>query len=160
MRVATIAILETIAAANAAYSVIRKCLENGREVTDMVGQVGKFLAAEEELKEQVKKKKNSAMTAITGGEEGDWECFQQLEKITEQRKELESFCRLYAKPGTWDRWQTYQNEARVSRAAAKKKREKERQELMNTLGMTGAGLLGVLVAVGIAYFVGLSLGKW
>ena len=95
------AILETIAAANAAYSVIRKCLENGREVKDMVGQVGKFLTAEEELKEAVQKKKNSPLTAITGGAEGDWEEFQALERIREQRAELESWCKLYAPAGTW-----------------------------------------------------------
>ena len=45
------AVIETIMAANAAYGVIKKCLENGREVKDMVGHVGKFLSAEDELKE-------------------------------------------------------------------------------------------------------------
>ena len=36
----------------------------------MAGHVGKFLAAEDELKEMVQKKKNSPITAITGGAEG------------------------------------------------------------------------------------------
>ena len=80
------AILETIAAANAAYSVIRTCIANGRETADLMSNVGKFLTAEEELKDAVQRKKNSPITAITGGAEGDWEEFQQLEKIREQRK--------------------------------------------------------------------------
>jgi len=47
------AILETIAAANAAYSVIRTCIQNGREGADLMASVGKFLTAEEELKDAV-----------------------------------------------------------------------------------------------------------
>ena len=47
------AILETIAAANAAYSVIRTCIANGRETADLMSNVGKFLTAEEELKDAV-----------------------------------------------------------------------------------------------------------
>ncbi len=75
------AVLETIMAANAAYGVIKKCLENGREVNDMVSHVGKFLSAEDELKEAVKRKKNNPITAITGGSEGDWEEFQAKAKL-------------------------------------------------------------------------------
>ena len=77
------AILETIMAANAAYAVIKECISNGKETADLMSNVGKFLSAEEELKEAVQRKKNSPITAITGGSEGDWEEFQQLEKIRE-----------------------------------------------------------------------------
>ena len=117
------AILETIAAANAAYSVIRTCIQNGREGADLMASVGKFLTAEDDLKQAVQKKKNSPLTAITGGEEGDWEEFQALEKIREQRKELESYIRLYGRPGQWDRWLQWQTEARKARQAAKKAAE-------------------------------------
>ena len=72
-------VLETLAAANAAYSIIKKSLEAGREVNDMIGHVGKFLTAEDELKEAVKRKKSNPITAITGGAEGDWAEFQALE---------------------------------------------------------------------------------
>eukprot|EP00919_Chromeraceae_sp_WS-2016_P029235 GHVR01069306.1.p1 GENE.GHVR01069306.1~~GHVR01069306.1.p1 ORF type:complete len:125 (-),score=10.45 GHVR01069306.1:211-585(-) len=123
------AVIETIMAANATYGVIKKCLENGREVKDMVGHVGKFLSAEDELKEAVKRKKNNPITAITGGAEGDWEEFQALEKIQEQRRELESWCRLYATPGTWDKWQFFQAEARKARKAAQNKKKKNAKSL-------------------------------
>src|SRR6056300_1541283 len=102
-------------AANAAYSVIRQALSNGKETAGLIGAVGKFLSAEEDVKEAVQRKKNSPLTAITGGSEGDWEEFQQLEKIREQRKELESYIRLYGQPGQWDRWISWQAEARKQR---------------------------------------------
>jgi len=80
------AIFESIAAANAAYSIIKTAIGNGKETAGVIGAVGKFLTAEEDIKQAVQKKKNSPLTAITGGEEGDWEEFQALENIREKRK--------------------------------------------------------------------------
>lgn len=154
------AILETIAAANAAYSVIRTCIANGRETADLMSNVGKFLTAEEELKAAVEKKKKSPITAITGGAEGDWEEFQQLEKIREQRKELESYIRLYGKPGQWDRWIQWQAEARKARQAAKKealRKQEEFVELMQTITIVVLAATAVVLAV---YFLGKHLEKW
>ena len=154
------AILETIAAANAAYSVIRTCIQNGREGADLMASVGKFLTAEDDIKKAVEKKKKSPLTAITGGEEGDWEEFQALENIREKRKELESYIRLYGKPGQWDRWQQWQAEARKARQAARKEAEKRREELMETIAM-GAGILfAIAVLGGIFYYIGLRMDRW
>ena len=154
------AVLETIAAANAAYSVIKKCLENGREVKDMVGHVGKFLNAEDQLKDAVKRKKSSPIAAITGGSEGDWEEFQALEKLKEQRAELESWCRLYGPPGTWDRWILWQNEARKARKAAIKQQEKEREELIEMLMMCLGCFFAVSGMAALVYAAGKYMDKW
>ena len=154
------AILETIAAANAAYSVIRTCIQNGREGADLMASVGKFLTAEDDLKQAVQKKKNSPLTAITGGEEGDWEEFQALEQIREQRKELESYIRLYGRPGQWDRWIQWQAEARKQRAAARRAAEQKREEQMEALATAaGISMAVLVVALGI-YYLGSYLGKW
>lgn len=154
------AILETIAAANAAYSVIKTCIQNGREGADLMSSVGKFLTAEDDLKEAVQKKKNSPLTAITGGSEGDWEEFQQLEKIREQRKELESYIRLYGRPGQWDRWIQWQAEARKQRAAAKKAAEKAREEQMELYATLAGIAVAVSVVVAGIYYLGVYLEKW
>ena len=154
------AILETIAAANAAYSVIKKCLENGREVKDMVGHVGKFLNAEDALKDAVKRKKSSPIAAITGGSEGDWEEFQALEKLKEQRAELESWCRLYGPPGTWDRWIAWQAEARKARKAALRQQEKEREELIEALTLGLGALFAVTGIAALVYALGIYMDKW
>ena len=153
-------ILETIAAANAAYSVIRTCFQNGRESADLMKNVGKFLTAEEELKEAVQKKKNSPITAITGGAEGDWEEFQQLEKIREQRKELESYIRLYGRPGQWDRWVQWQAEARKQRAAAKRAAIEAHEKKMEMLAYIVAGAVALGGAVLGVYYLGVYMGRW
>jgi len=154
------AILETIAAANAAYSVIKTCISNGTETANLMSNVGKFLTAEEELKEAVERKKKSPITAITGGMEGDWEEFQQLEKIKEQRRELESYIRLYGRPGQWDRWIQWQAEARKARQEAKKEAERRRAEAMETIATLVGVLIAVVVLGGVFYYIGVRMGKW
>lgn len=154
------AILESIAAANAAYSVIKTALGNGKETAGLISAVGKFLSAEEDVKEAVQRKKNSPITAITGSSEGDWEEFQHLEMLRQKRAELESYCRLYAPPGTWDRWQSWQAEARKQRKAAKLAADKAREERMELIA-TLIGIMLALSVIGIGfYYLGVYLEKW
>ena len=153
-------ILESIAAANAAYSVIKTALGNGKETAGLISAVGKFLSAEEDVRDAVNKKKNNPLTAITGGSEGDWEEFQHLENLKQKRQELESYCRLYAPPGTWDRWQQWQAEARKQRQAAKKAAEKAREERNEAIATAaGIGMAVIVVILGI-YYLGVYMGRW
>ena len=154
------AILESIAAANAAYSVIRQALGNGKETAGLISAVGKFLSAEEDVKEAVNKKKNSPLTAITGGSEGDWEEFQHLENLRQKRAELESYCRLYAPPGTWDRWQQWQAEARKQRQAAKKAARLAHEKRMETIQIAAGIILAITTCVLGVYYLGLYLERW
>ena len=154
------AILETIAAANAAYSVIRTCIQNGREGADLMASVGKVLTAEDDIKQAVQKKKNSPLTAITGGEEGDWEEFQALENIAEKRRELESYIRLYGRPGQWDRWIQWQAEARKARQEAKKAAMKKREEQLEAIQMVTIIILSATGVILGIYYLGVYLERW
>ena len=154
------AIHESIAAANAAYSIIKTAIGNGKETAGVIGAVGKFLTAEEDIKQAVQKKKNSPLTAITGGEEGDWEEFQALENIREKRKELESHIRLYGQPGQWDRWISWQNEARKQRQAARKAAEKRQEEMMEKIQIALGIIFGVSGVCLSIYYLGVYMGKW
>ena len=154
------AILESIAAANAAYSVIKTALGNGKETAGLISAVGKFLSAEEDVKEAVNRKKNSPITAITGSSEGDWEEFQHLENLRQKRAELESYCRLYAPPGTWDRWQQWQAEARKQRQAAKKAARLAHEKRMETIQIAAGIILAITTCVLGVYYLGVYLGRW
>ena len=153
-------ILESIAAASAAYEVIKTAINQGREGAGLIGAVGKFLSAEEDIKDAVQKKKNSPLTAITGGEEGDWEEFQALEQIREQRKELESYIRLYGQAGQWDRWVQWQAEARKQRAAAKKAAALRREEQIEQIQVATGIILAITTVVLSVYYLGVYLEKW
>ena len=154
------AILESIAAANAAYSVIRTALSNGKETANLMSSIGKFLSAEEDIKSAVDRKKKNPLTAITGGEEGDWEEFQALEDIRQKRAELESWCRLYAPSGTWDRWVSYEAKVRTQRAEAKKAAMKAREKRNEQIAMALAITLAFSTCVAGLYYIGQYMGKW
>jgi len=84
----------------------------------------------------------------------------QLEKIKEQRKELESYIRLYGQPGQWDRWQQWQMEARKARQAAKKAAEKAREERMETIQVATGIILAITACVLGIYYLGVYLERW
>ena len=154
------AILESIAAANAAYSVIKTALGNGKETAGVISSIGKFLAAEDDIKQAVQKKKNSPLTAITGGDEGDWEEFQALESIKQKRAELESYCRLYAPAGTWDRWIAWQNEARKQRQAARKAAQAAHEKKMEQIQIAAGVMLAITGVILAIYYLGVYMEKW
>lgn len=154
------AIMETVMAANAAYGVIKQCLQNGKEVTGLVSEVGKFLHAEETLQEEYKKRQNNPLAKALGKDINDWEHFQHLEEMARKRKELESWCKLYGPPGTWDRWLKFQADARIARKEARKAAERARQERQEVIIailciVGGVGLLAVFI-----WWMGKQAGKW
>ena len=86
--------------------------------------------------------------------------FQALEDLKRKRAELESWCRLYAPSGTWDRWQFFQAEARKARRAAQKQKEKERQELIEAIMYAFSGLFALGGAGAVVFFIGRYMEKW
>ena len=154
------AILESIAAANAAYSVIRTALSNGKETANLMSSIGKFLSAEADIKSAVDRKKKNPLTAITGGEQGDWEEFQALEDIRQKRAELESWCRLYAPSGTWDRWVSFEAKVRTQRAEAKKAAIKAREKRNEQIAMALAITVAFSICIVGLYYLGQYMGKW
>ena len=154
------AILETIAAANAAYKIISDCVKNGKEVAGLTSEVGKFLQAEEELTEAHKKFLANPLTKGLGKEADDWAYFNHLEDLQEKRRELESFTRIHGRPGSWDRWVKYQADARIARKEARKAAERARQERIELI-ITILSILGGIVAMAaVFWWLGRNAGKW
>jgi len=154
------AILETIAAANAAYAVIKKFAENGRETANLAKSVGQFLQAEDDLREQVSKKKSSTWAKALGKDANDFEEFWHMEQLAEKRRELEEYLRLYAKPGTLAKWQQFQVEARRRRKEAQIAAQKKREELVELTVMVviiGAFLAAALTGL---WYLGHTRGVW
>jgi len=154
------AILETVMAANAAYGVIKQCLQNGKEVTGLVSEVGKFIQAEETLQEEYKKRKDNPLAKVLGKDISDWEHFQHLEDIRHKRQELESWCRLYAPAGTWDRWVKYQADARIARKEARRAAERAREERIELIVVILSIVGGIAALAAILWWIGRNAGKW
>ena len=125
--------LAELAAANAAFGVIKTAISNSRELADCAKSITAFVGAEEDLKAKAEKKKKSPLNKVLGKDATDFEEFLALEKINQQKAQLQSHMRLYGRPGMYDAWVEYQAKARTARKEAQRQREKERQELVEVL---------------------------
>jgi hypothetical protein len=133
--------LVELAAANAAFAVIKEAVQNS----------GDLMAAGQKLfdffdnKSAIQKKANSG---------NDMEAFAALEQIKTQEAELKRMMIYHGRAGLWDDWLKFQKEAKQRREAeeraAFRKRAARRAKLWLTL-MWGAivALMGALALMGV-----------
>ncbi len=138
--------LAEIAMANAAFGVIKSAVQNGRDLAQCGKSISDFLNAEDKVKNKAEGDKNSIFKKVMGKDTDDFESFIALDKIKEQRRQLESHMRLYGRPGLYDSWVEYQAQARKARKEAEKQRQKDREEFIEAVSI----FLGVLVFLGLA----------
>ena len=143
--------LAEIAMANAAFSVIKSAVQNGRELAQCGKSISDFLSAEDSLKDKAESDKKSIFKKVMGKDTADFESFLALDQIKEQRRQLESHMRLYGRPGLYDSWVEYQGQARKARKAAERQRQKEKEELIEAISIFAGVILIFGMAVGGAY---------
>ena len=141
--------LAELAAANAAFQVIKQAVSNGRDIASVGRQIAKFVDGKETLQKKVSNKKNSPFY-----KGNDFEEFMALEVIKEKEAELKQIMLYVGRPGLWNDWQRFQAEARKARIEAEKERKREKQELLETIVLSaaiivGIGFLGIVIYVGL-----------
>ena len=143
--------LAELAAANAAYTTIKTFVLNGKEITDVLSPLKSLVTAEEELRARGNRKKNGFFSKMLGKAADDFDEFLALEQMAEKRKELESICRLYAAPGTWDRFIEYEAKMRKQR---KREAEERQRQIAQTIRYISWGLITVtsLGGLSLLYF--------
>ena len=100
--------LAELAAANAAFAVIKQAVSNGKEIAAAGNAIAQFVGAKENLERKAQQK----------GGGSDLEEFLALEKIKEQEKQLKELMIYTGRPGLWNDWQRFQAKARVARREA------------------------------------------
>ena len=145
--------LAELAAANAAFGVIKSFVSNGKELASCGKQISDFVFAKEEIERKAKKQK------AKGVRTNDLEEFMALEQLKQKEEELKQIMIYAGRPGLLAVWQKFQAEARKSRRYAEKMAQKKREELLEIMGYSIAFL--ALLAFGgmVLYFVGKWTGK-
>ena len=114
--------LAEIAAANAAFAVIKGALANGKELHQLGSRVFDYSDNKAKIQESVTKK----------GGGSDLEEFMALERLRQQEEELRERMVYAGRPGMWADWQKFQAQAARKRredaeaAARERKRRAER----------------------------------
>ncbi len=116
--------LAELAAANAAFGVIKSFISNGKDLASCGKQISDFVFAKEQIEKKAKKQK------AKGVRTNDLEEFMALEKIKQQEEELKQIMIYVGRPGLWQDWQKFQAEARKSRRYAEKMAQRRKEELL------------------------------
>tara|TARA_R100000353_G_scaffold94107_1_gene69055 strand:- start:642 stop:1073 length:432 start_codon:yes stop_codon:yes gene_type:complete len=134
--------LAELAAANAAFAVIKQAVSNGKEIAAAGSAIASFVGAKEKLERKAQQK----------GGGSDLEEFLALEKIKEQEKQLKELMIYTGRPGMWNDWQRFQAKARVARreaevAAARKRKKIIEGTIIAFFILLILGILGCIVAL-------------
>lgn len=106
--------LAELAAANAAFAIIKKCVENGSELA----KAGKAISDFTLNKDEVQKKAASKGSNLDGSK-SDLEEFLALDELKRKEDELRSMMQLYGRANMYPDYVKFCAEARRQRAEAK-----------------------------------------
>jgi hypothetical protein len=146
--------LEMLAAANAAYAIIKKTVENGREISAAGAAIGKFVGAEDQLQQDLHKRKNSMWTNFLGKQDNDLEEFMALEEIRRKKEQLREFMQLYGRPNLYTDYLEHCSQARKRRKQAAIDRQKRKEKIEDIILKSVLGILiTTLLAGGLTVLV-------
>jgi hypothetical protein len=127
-----------IAAANAAFAVIKGALANGKELHQLGSRVFDYFDNKAKIQENATKK----------GGGSDLAEFMALEQLHQQEEELRERMVYAGRPGMWTDWQKFQAQAARKRREAKEEAEREAKRRQESLAR-----LTEYIAIGIASLV-------
>lgn len=135
-----------LAACNAAYSVIKTALANGKEISSVASSIGSFITNQDDLRRKVEKKKRSAFH-----QGNDFEEFMALEAVKEREEEIKQYMIYCGRAGLWNDWLKFSAQARKDRQAAEIQRKKDRERMMEIAVIAIACIVGLGVAAVLIY---------
>jgi hypothetical protein len=137
--------LVELAAANAAFAVIKEAVANGGDII----AAGQHLFSYFDNKSKIQKKANE------GSNKSDMEEFMALEQLKKQEEQLKEMMIYQGRPGLWYDWLKFQSESKRKREEEERKRAlrklKFKERILNIFWWS------VLVIVLIGWIVG---GVW
>ena len=139
-----------LAAANAAYDVIKKSIENGQEIYEAADAMAKYFG----LKQEIQRK------AHEHGYKSDLEAFMAAEQLKAQEDELKQMMVWQGRGSMWEDWLQYQAEMKRSREEEKQKqtRAKMKRKKMLVDGLIiGFAIVTVIAAIGLFFYILTSL---
>ena len=145
--------LAELAAANAAFDVIKQTLANGREIYDAGEALAKYFG----LKNEIQKR------AHEHGYKSDIQAFMAAEQLAAKEAELKEMMIYQGRGGMWDDWLAFQSEMKRSREEAEREARiaklKRKRTIVNFFMYSLYAVLGVLV-VSSAIFITLAILKY
>jgi hypothetical protein len=144
-------VIVELMAANAAFSVIKQALANGKELSALGSRVFDYFDNKAIIQERATKK----------GGGSDMEEFMALEQLNAQEVELRERMVYAGRPGMWEDWQKFQaaaarrrREAKEAAAREAKRRQKQLEDMAEYIAIgVGVVILTALLVGGIVLYM-------
>ena len=138
-----------LAAANAAFAVIKEAVQNSGDIMN----AGQALFQYFDNKDAIQKKAN----AKGGPDRGDLEEFMALEKLKQQEEELKQMMIYSGRGGLWQDWLKFQSDAKRKREEAEKEKIRRKQRIIQRIKDGFMIILIVVLLGGIGAIIGFAI---
>ena len=138
-----------LAAANAAFAVIKEAVQNSGDIMN----AGQALFQYFDNKDAIQKK----AAAKGGSDRGDLEEFMALEKLKQQEEELKQMMIYSGRGGLWQDWLKFQSDAKRKREEAERQKVLKKQRLIGRIKDIGMIILVVMLLGGLGLIIGAAI---
>ena len=146
--------ISAVAAATAAFNVIKKGFEVGRDIEAMYGDMGRWMGAVSDIDQADKmNKKPPLFKKIFAGssiEQDAMNIFAAKKKAEAMELELRQYVNMVHGPNSWNEIISLQAQIRKDRKAQIYAQQERQRELFNAIGI----IAGVVILAGCIWFFG------
>jgi hypothetical protein len=142
-------VLLELAAANAAFSVIKEAVANSGDIMN----AGQALFQYFDNKAVIQKKASEK----GGSDRGDLEEFMALEQLKKQEEELREMMIYQGRAGLWTDWLKFQLEAKKKREAAEREKRLRKQRIIGRIKDVFMIILVVVLLGGLGAIIGAAI---
>jgi hypothetical protein len=139
-------VLLELAAANAAFSVIKEAVANSGDIMAAGESLFKYFDSKAEIQKKA--------AAKGGSDRGDLEEFMALEQLKKQEEELREMMIYQGRAGLWTDWLKFQLDAKKRREAAEREKVLKRQRMIDRIKDTGMIILIIVLLGGLGIIIG------
>jgi hypothetical protein len=142
-------VLLELAAANAAFAVIKEAVQNSGDLMAAGESLFKFFDSKAELQKKAQ--------SSNGSDRGDLEAFMALEQLKKQEEELKEMMIYQGRAGLWTDWLKFQLEAKKKREAAEREKVLKRQRFIGRIKDIGMIILIIVLLGGLGIIIGATI---
>ena len=138
-----------LAAANAAFAVIKEAVQNSGDIMAAGESLFKYFDSKAEIQKKA--------AAKGGSDRGDLEEFMALEKLKKQEEELREMMIYQGRAGLWTDWLKFQLEAKKKREEAERQRILKKQRIIGRIKDVFMIILIIVLLGGLGIIVGAAI---
>jgi molecular chaperone GrpE (heat shock protein) len=139
--------LAELAAANAAFAIIKKTIANGQDLTRVAKQATSYFDSKSQIAKKAKK----------NGSKSDMEAFMAMETLKKQEEELKELMIYAGRANLYDDWLQFQADCKRKRKEEEKQRlhkaAKTRQMVLNVFTGLIVAIVTIPVVIALVYSI-------